>query len=750
MCRQLKWSASILAITTCILPGAGALAQAGTGSPAAASDAIETVVVTAEHRAENIQNAPVAIASLSGEQLRNAGITNLQQLTQQLPAVQFARAGGPFALFFLRGVGSFAANSLTDSAVQVGIDSVPIARQYGTGGQMYDLDRVEVLKGPQGTLDGSNATGGAVNIIPMHPQFTDEGYLGATVGSYDTIQTRGMYNAVLADGLAIRGAFQTIKHSGYLTDGQDDEDDQAGRLEIRYDPTESLSFNLSGDLYHQGGKGGGSILLDSGYTASDRIGLTDPRAQAYYHSLGDARPNTNEVTPNTNQLFIDGTYAGIKGGMGWTNGLGALTAIAAYRKNDVDSVGISGPLLIDNEHDRQHSFELREAFDPWHGFQITVGGYYLNDRVRANYTVNNLKLPPNTGTAPAGNTQAFTLETESKAIYADATYALSDSLKLLAGIRYSNYKKTLNGTLTTFAPLSPINPVNFVAGTTPSDPSSWDSTTWRAGVQWDITKNSMAYATVSTGFHSGGFFLTHDNPSFQPETIKAYTLGTKNRFINGRLQVNLEAFYWLYHNQQLSAVTFDSKFSTVFQTFNAASSHIQGAELSIDYLPSDNTLLTAQMQYLDSKYQHFSFKEAVFAYSHTSQCTGTFVPPAFENVSCAGLQLPNSPEWTINLGAQQTFPLSNDNALVAAIHEHYQSETYLAVSYLPTDLQKAYWMGDLSLAYQMPERGWTITAFINNFTDEAIKYSTNHAVAGVDSAQLSAPRIYGVSVTKDF
>ena len=749
MHRTLRLSASVLALASACLIRGQALAQTA-GTSVASSDTIETVVVTAEHRAENIQDAPVAIDSVSGEQLRNAGITNLQQLTQQLPAVQFARAGGPFALFFLRGVGSFAANSLTDSAVQVSIDSVPIARQYGTGGQMYDIGRVEVLKGPQGTLDGSNATGGAVNIIPMHPDFSDEGYVGATVGSYDTIQTRGMYNAVLGDGLAVRGAFQTIKHSGYLSDEQDDEDDQAARLQLRYDPSDKLTFNISGDLYHQGGKGGGSILLDGGYTAADRVGLTDSRAQDYYHSLGDARPNTNEVTPNTNQLFMNGTYGGIKGEMGWTNRLGALTAVAAYRKNDADSVGISGPLLIDNEHDHQQSFELRQAFDPFNGFQITLGGYYLNDHVRANYTVNNLKLPPNTGTAAAGNTQAFTLETESKAVYTDATYSLLDSVKLIAGVRYSNDKKTLNGTLTTFAPLSPVNPAVFVASTTPDDPSSWDSTTWRAGVQWDITKSSMAYATVSTGFHSGGFFLTHDIPSFQPEAIKAYTVGTKNRFLDGRLQLNLEAFYWIYHNQQLSAVTFDSKFSTVFQTFNAASSHIKGAELSVDYMPGDNTLLTGQLQYLDSKYQHFAFKEAVFAYSATSKCTGSFAPPAFENVSCTGLQLPNSPEWTLNLGVQQTFPLHDGNAIVASIHEHYQSEAYLAVSYLPTDLQAAYWMGDLSLTYQMPAKGWNITAFVNNVTDEAVKYSTNHAVAAVDTAQLAAPRVYGISITKDF
>jgi iron complex outermembrane receptor protein len=325
-----------------------------------------------------------------------------------------------------------------------------------------------------------------------------------------------------------------------------------------------------------------------------------------------------------------------------------------------------------------------------------------------------------------------------------------DNLRLIGGIRYSDDKKTLDGTLTTFAPPSPINPVDFQSGVTPSDPSSWDSTTWRAGAQWDVTDKSMIYGTVSTGFHSGGFFLTHDNPSFAPETIKAYTVGTKNQFLDDRLQVDLEAFYWLYKNQQLSAVTFDSTFSTVFQTFNAASSHIKGFELSADYILGENTLLTGQLQYLDSTFESFSFREAAFGYSAASKCSGTFSPPAFENVNCTGLQLPNSPKWTMNLGIQQTFPLDNGANLIGSVHEHYQSASYLAVSYLPTDLQKAYWMGDVSLTYTLASKGWDVTAFINNFTNETVMYSTNHAVAQVDTAQLAAPRTYGLRISKDF
>ena len=150
----------------------GEQASAIGGSPGGSvseATGLEEIVVTAQRRSENLQNAPVAVAVLTAENLSNAGVTNLQEMSRLTPSVQNGRAGGPFALFFLRGVGSFAANSLTDAAIAVNLDDVPLARQYSTGGQFYDLERVEVLEGPQGTLYGRNATGGAINIIPQHP-----------------------------------------------------------------------------------------------------------------------------------------------------------------------------------------------------------------------------------------------------------------------------------------------------------------------------------------------------------------------------------------------------------------------------------------------------------------------------------------------------------------------------------------------------------------------------------------------------
>ena len=318
VCRALAMSAVIASVAA--WGDEGPPASNGEAAPAAGE--LQEIIVTAERRIESAQSAPAPIDVVSADKLASSNITNLQEMSRLAPSVQNGSAGGPFALFFIRGVGSFAANSLTDAAIAVNLDDVPLARQYSTGGQFYDLARVEVLKGPQGTLYGRNATGGAINIVPEHPTFDLDGSVGVTLGNYHHEQTDGMLNLPVTDNSAFRLSFQTIRHDGYLSDGEEDEDSQAARLQYRIDPADGVSVVVSGDYFHQGGEGGGNALLDGGYTASDRIGLADPRAQAYYASLGLV-----PVTPQ--QLFIDGNYGGGKAEVTWHSDLGDLVIIPA-------------------------------------------------------------------------------------------------------------------------------------------------------------------------------------------------------------------------------------------------------------------------------------------------------------------------------------------------------------------------------------------------------------------------------------
>lgn len=697
--------------------------QATPGAADTDSLGLEEIIVTAQRRSENLQDAPLAIDVISADALSNTATTNLQEMSRLAPSLQAGRAGGPYALFFIRGVGSFAANSLTDAAIAVSLDDVPLARQYATGGQFYDLQRVEVLKGPQGTLYGRNATGGAINIIPNRPEFEYAARVAATVGNHGHRQFSGMLNTPLTDASALRLAAQAIQHDGYLSDGQDDEDSKAARLQYRIDGG-SLSLTLSGDYFHQGGRGGGNALLSGGYTADQRVGLADPRARQYYQSIG-------RVPPQTSDLFIDGDYGGLKAALIWTSDLGELTVIPAYRKAEFSSRSITGALLIDDEDDEQQSFETRFAFNKIGGLNLILGGFYLEDSVTARFEVDNLAA--NRTLPAAGNIQDFEQDTETYAFFGDATLSLTDVFRLIGGVRYTEETKSLDGTLTTYATFVPPLPIDRSR--------SWQSTDWRAGLQWDVTDSSMLYATVSTGFHSGGFFFTHDDPTYQPETLMAYTLGSKNRLLDNRLQANFEVFLWEYDDQQLSGVSVDSAGSTIFATVNAASSTIKGAEVELEYLLAHGTRLGLQGQYLDSEFDEFRFFQP-FPAPAISACRSSFVAAGRFRVDCSGLRPPQAPEWTVNVGIEQSFVFGGGSSLVADVRGHYQTESYMATNYLPSDVQDAYTRGDASLTYYAAGDSWSLAAFVNNFTDEAIKNSANHP--NVDSAQLRAPRFYGI------
>lgn len=240
-------------VSTCLIAlgsATAAIAQETVGTtptpaPSPAADApvgLLDIVVTAQRRTENLQKAAIAATAVSGDVLASAGVTKVTELTSLVPALQIVPAAGAYPLFYLRGVGNFAANALSDAAVAFNVDNVYIGRPSSTTGFFYDVDRVEVLNGPQGTLYGRNATGGAINVITHKP---DLGVLGGSVsaeyGNYNALRIDGAVNLPLGDTAALRFAATHVRHDGYMKDGTDDQNDIGGRVSLRWDPTENLT-----------------------------------------------------------------------------------------------------------------------------------------------------------------------------------------------------------------------------------------------------------------------------------------------------------------------------------------------------------------------------------------------------------------------------------------------------------------------------------------------------------------------------
>jgi iron complex outermembrane receptor protein len=761
----------LLLVSMGVAPGWVWAQETADSAPGAAT--LQEIVVTAQRRQESLQTAALPVSALSAEQLASSGASKVQDLTRLIPALQVSQAAGPYALYFLRGVGNFNGNSLSDAAVALSVDGVYVARPSSTVGMFYDLDRVEVLKGPQGTLYGRNATGGAINVITRKP--TDEFGVdaGLDIGNHDLVKVNAALNLPLSDRIAARFSAQSIDRHGYMSDGTDDENGRAARAQLRAKATASLTLNVAADFYHQGGRGPGASVLPGGQNGflegNPRIGMNDPRAGAVFSQtlvfpaadfLGPPLQKGLAFSPLPTHVFQNNDYWGISGTLDWATDAGTLTVIPAYRHSKLDFNSTAPSFLIaQQESDEQTSLEARFASSESGPFSYLGGVYYLDESIHVGPAIYDQEYN--------ASVQAYATKTRSFAGFGRLRYSLTEALRLTAGARWTRDEKRLAGQYNSAQSLClpflgwSANPASIpppplciggVGQIVAPNPAidldagnSWSRVTWRVGAEWDVGPRSLAYASVETGFKSGGFYFTHDNPVYNPEKVTAYTLGSKNRFLGNRLQLNLEAFYWDYRDQQISHIVSDSAGVVVFATQNVGKATIKGAELETQYLLTDTTLLAADAQYLDSSYDTFAYTLPNFGAPAATSCAATPVGTVY-NVNCSGRTPPQSPRWTLNFGLQQTIPLGT-GSIVAQANTHFQTVTLVGLEFLPQEMQGSYWWTDLNLGYHADRSRWSVTAYVENVSNTTVlNVVTPQPLAGeaIFSASVRQPRTYGV------
>ena len=748
-------------------------------SPASGA-ALEEVVVTAQRREESLQRAALPVSALTSADLTGAGVTRVQDLTELVPAVQVAQAAGPYALFYLRGVGNFNGNSLSDSAVAVNLDGVYIARPSSTVGLFYDLDRMEILKGPQGTLYGRNATGGAINFITNKPKNEFEAEASLDLGNYNLVQANGVVNIPVGDRVAARLAVMSIDRHGYLSDGTDDDNGRAGRLQVRFALSDDLTINTSADFYHQGGRGPGATLMQGGVPGfldgNPRIGLNDPRSSAVFERtlvfpaadfLGPPLEKALHFSPLPTHVFLNNDFWGLSAQADWRTAAGTLTVIPAYRHSKLDYESDSPSFLIaQQEADEQTSIEARFASDQNMPLSYLAGFYYLHEGITVGPTTFDQEF--NAGW------EQLTPKTDSYAAFGRLQYSISDNIRLTGGARWTRDDKSVAGTFNSAQSLClpflgwAANPVHvppppFCFGgvgqiVAPNPPigintsKSWSQVTWRGAAEWDVAPQSLLYASVETGFKAGGFYFTDDNPVYSPEKVTAYTLGSKNRFLHNRLQLNFEAFYWNYRDQQLSHVVTDSKGTVVFATQNVGKATIKGLEVEAQALATETTKVSADIQYLNSTYDSFRYTLPNFGSPPATSCSATPAGPLF-NVDCSERTPPQSPHWTMNFALQQTVPLFNGASLIGEASTHFQTRTLVGLEFLPQEYQGSYWLTDLALGYHAAHDRWSLTAYVNNVADKTVmNIATPQPLVGeaIISTALRPPRTYGARAQVKF
>lgn len=737
---------------------------------------IGDIVVTASRREENVQRAALSIQALTSDDLIRANVSRPEDLASVSPGVQIGSAG-PYAQAYVRGVGNYATNSFAESPVAFNLDGVYISRGWATRGMFYDLDRVEVLKGPQGTLYGRNASGGAINVITAKPKLDGiSGFVEGQVGNYDHWQGTAAINLPLSETVALRASGQIIERDGYLSDGYDDDKTRAARLQLLWKPSSDVSLLLSGNYQHVGGKGVGGILTQP--SASRKfLGATDnPLVEQIFRAEPFLGPLN--IVPQKDG-FIDVDVYSIAAELNWDLGFATLTVLPAYRESKLKGLQYTpGFSVRNNEHNRQTSAEVRLG-DSGDRLKWVLGGYFFNER-----TTNldgNPTLVVNQG-VNAQVSRSLDARTRSYAAFGQATYSITDDFRVTGGLRYTYERKSDRELLQNYAlPPSFADPTNCGPDITfdPSffgfplvcradipiapPPLIYKSWTWKAGVEYDVGPRSMAYANASTGFKSGNFYTAPAPNTFKPEKLTAFEAGIKNRFLDNRLQFNLELFYWDYKDHQESYVgptSIPGVFT--FVTVNAGKAKSYGADVDILFQPTPDDEFSLKVQYNKTNYDTFSFQNlsAVFGPPVTGCAVGPMVGGE-QTVDCSGKSLIRAPLWSGTAGYSHTFDLGDSGSLTAAAEVQFSSAAFLSIDFLEAGRQKAYAIGNFDLTYRSEDNKLSVSAFVHNIWNERVFnqvfrsnfVSSKNPIADPDGLFLGTarpPRTFGGRIRYNF
>jgi len=710
---------------------------------AAASDNTSTiigeVVVTAQKHETNIQSTPIAISAISGANLVARQQTDVSSVIQSLPNVHFGENEGQ-AQISIRGVGFDNVTVGGEGRVAFHEDGVYVSRPDAILGTIFDVNRIEVLRGPQGTLYGRNATAGAINVITNNPTDDVSGYIRATGGNYGLAKFEGALSGPLAPDLDGRIAFESIDRGGYgkdLTTGSpvSDDHEKAVRAKLRYTaPDNHVRLTLSGDYLNENDHAFSASYLGGGaFTAAgapiEPAGLR----------LGGQIPNSSnpfDIDQDVNPRLLRTIY-GASANAQVDVGSFVLTSISSYRhsdyvsQGDLDRTSADLSVLKLSERSDQASEEVRLNGSIDH-FRFDVGGYYFHENVYG-YTdipVND-ELIGGRDFFAAGYAAGGTLTTDAQAAFFNVDYSIGD-VTLTAGGRYSNERKSIDE----FYSLDFADP--YVPGQLPPpqkgdrQAASWSDFTPLGTISYKPARNIYMYGTISTGFKSGGFNLGGLQPPFAPETLTDYEGGVKADWFDRRLQTNLSVFDYDYSNLQVNQIT-----PLTVEIVNAAKATLKGAEADITWIPIEHLTLSADASYLSSRYDKFSTEDST--------------RPGLGVLNLAGNQLDQAPPYKFDLAAQYTWPVALGDLSLRGEWSG-TGKTYFSPFDLNYVAQGQYSMVNAFLTLATTHH-WTASLFVRNLTNTTAyseKFISSALVGSVVNGILEPPRTFGGSVEYRF
>ena len=777
---------------TAVTSAAGAVDAAAAVDAVAAVDALD-VVVTSQRREERAQKVPITITPISGEFIKQSGVIRVAQdvFTFVPNANAAATDGRDRPRWFIRGVGTNNTDANTVSPIGVYRDEVYIANVYAQAFPLFDLQRVEVLSGPQGTLWGKNTTGGAISYVSKAPSNHFDAYVKGTLGSDKERDLEGGVGGPIVDGLlAARFSFYKESEEGWYRNlftgdvtpprstGYDlsnakrvgDNDDFAWRGQLLFTPTKDLDILLS---YHERNYKGDqtpSYILPDTYSAavSNPVynqGYTDPANPLPYGDIWAAGNGVEKIRNKGGLLRVN-----------WNVGKLTVTSVSGleYSRLERNSVGNTAiPLNNSVSHqltpDRQFSEELRIASPQSDRLNWIIGGYYFRERNASDIWSGNL----NVYTAPAAGRSYSDIrtltDTESYAAFGSLTYNVTSKFKVTVGGRQNYETKTLRQAFTqgtgtvTFSdqanwwlPSSVASPL--LTNSIDSREKSWSRFTYDVTPQYEITDKILAYFHYSYGFLSGGFDNRRNTATtpasyqiweYQPENIRTYELGLKSSWWNGRLTANASLFYYDYPSIQVLVIlpstgTNTNSISTVGNGYSNAQGRVEGADFNIDARPTDALHLRAAVGLLDTKYTKYPIQSGI-NYPRLGLVNATIDP--------SGGEFTRAPKFTLALAADYTFELGQIGSLELGGDYHYLSHQYYnpTLEFDHTLEQKGYGLLNAHASWDILGKGkYRLTGTVLNLTNQEYLI---HAIAPTNngsSGRQGRPRSFLVSLTASF
>ncbi|HYI42044.1 MAG TPA: TonB-dependent receptor, partial [Sphingomicrobium sp.] len=699
-------------------------------------------------------------------------------------------------LIFIRGVGNFTLQPNSDPAVGFAYDGVFITRPMGTISQFFDLDRVELLKGPQGVLYGRNASAGSINLEPRQPVIGEtSARTDLSVGNYSNVQAEGAVNLPLGSSAALRVSGAGSSQDHFLAGYADGPEQYSARAQLKAHLDSRLSVRLAADYNRLGGTGIGTSYVgnyvyspvDGGYQFVDG---DLPLSKSIYSEEGQAFRQTIFLRSVGRTLDAIGSrprqddkFYGVHARVDADVGLGKLTVIPAWRKGVVDAIVSGSPFGFDQaETTDQTSVEARLAGRRG-AFDWLAGAFLIDDSI-------------DTDTATSLSTslvlQDSLYRTRSRAVFGNVTFHASAATRLSAGLRWTRDRKRYESDSETLAilclartpdnrpncptvPFFPLAPdfaglpfaIPQAAGGTlpivvdgvPTGAAVARSArtdagrltdralTWRAGVEADVGPRTLFYASVETGYRPGGFSSGVGFETYEPERITAYTAGLRHGGFGGRVQLALEAFWWNYRDQQVSSLRpdLDTPPRNVNITDNIGSSRIRGIEADLSVRPWRGAVAGGILQFLDADYKSFAYVYSDLGVPPLTGCDTTLDPTARHyTVDCSAKQPYNSPRWALSLHGRQSVPIGGFT-VTAAANTHFRSTRNIGFAFLPEQRIGPTLTTNAQLILGLPGGRAEIAAFVRNIEGVRVpQFMIFHPVSNALIAGTSAPRQWGL------